>query len=149
MKNARDSKATSIRTRIETCLRRQTSNAAVLFKSNIHKNKDWNKNSAGGRKGLLKFKSNIHKNKDWNYKLAVDESISMPYSKATSIRTRIETKQYMKNVSANWQFKSNIHKNKDWNSLLRATSFSLAALFKSNIHKNKDWNWKNMRFTIK
>jgi len=41
---------------------------AVLFKSKIHQNKDWNGETLGlAFPSVPRFKSKIHQNKDWNY----------------------------------------------------------------------------------
>ena len=60
--------------------------------------------------------------------------------RATSTKTRIETKIYGQTIYPYGSFQSDIHENKDWNSV---TGFFVAlgfVNFQSDIHENKDWN---------
>jgi len=141
------------------------------FQSNIQENKDWNRSHASwrqrvdrlseqhpreqGLKPLIRqgvrvtgwdFQSNIQENKDWNRRKYRYHIHSNRPFRATSKRTRIETKT--DRPSLQWYqflFQSNIQENKDWN---RQTIWLLRAPgphFQSNIQENKDWNYMTIR----
>ena len=61
------------------------------------------------------FQSNIQENKDWNSVIMdVDVALTAPF-RATSKRTRIETKLQLLGKHIDVAFQSNIQENKDWN----------------------------------
>ena len=63
------------------------------FQSNIQENKDWNIRRAETQSGKFCFQSNIQENKDWNF-LKIDARGAFNHAfRATSKRTRIETRK--------------------------------------------------------
>ena len=65
--------------------------------------------------GISRFKSEFHENKDWNTKRDYENLLSMPGSRASSTKTRIETIKVGRNWGGPMMFKSEFHENKDWN----------------------------------
>ena len=111
------------------------------------------------------IKSKFHENKDWNKDVQKTNQHPWFASRASSTKTRIETRTlerfhpdlvYIKSKfheNKDWNetyisffnhlknIKSKFHENKDWNASTGSTaSFSL--IIKSKFHENKDWNCK-------
>ena len=130
---------TSIKTRIETILEPNMVSLHISLRPTSIKTRIETCNFVLNWKGEMVFKTNIHQNKDWNYTVALlpAETASslrptsiktrietIPYSKIlkwwvglrpTSIKTRIETEAIRKFRKGEFLFKTNIHQNKDWN----------------------------------
>jgi len=62
------------------------------FQSNIQENKDWNSHSRNAIAPVGVFQSNIQENKDWNKQLGDVKTPATYTFRATSKRTRIETR---------------------------------------------------------
>ena len=112
----------------------------LLFQSNIQENKDWNRTRKSWMQVRIFFQSNIQENKDWNYFLFLLIAIFIHPFRATSKRTRIETKMYHK-LPRFSQKLSEQHPREQGLKLWRYAAVEMPHLvFQSNIQENKDWN---------
>ncbi len=66
-------------------------------------------------------------------------AIEMCTSRASSTKTRIETRRIQKHFINKLPIKSKFHENKDWNDLIYLPLTSSSPI-KSKFHENKDWN---------
>jgi len=116
-------RATSMKTRIETS---RGAGLIPLF-LRVSEQHPWKQGlkpdrSLTTRTCLTRSQSNIHENKDWN--LCVCQYSICPVSclRATSMKTRIETRLWDPRCSRSGRSQSNIHENKDWNSVTELSS---------------------------
>ena len=111
----------------------------MIFMTNFHDNKDWNKKHKYRLLPGYRFMTNFHDNKDWNMPLFRISKGMIVALWPTSMTTRIETITNKAHHRCGRNFMTNFHDNKDWNKKPK-TAKVISRIFMTNFHDNKDWN---------
>ncbi len=85
------------------------------------------------------FEGKFQENKDWNYLTRRRRFLCQRSSRASSKKTRIETKGLeVRHYNGN-NFEGKFQENKDWNRDI-AKEYDLQLIFEGKFQENKDWN---------
>ena len=113
--------------------------SSITIESKFHENKDWNRTARSTSLWIASDREQVPRKQGLKPDNWEAYSIQGFGSRASSTKTRIETKHHNIGGLVTKMIESKFHENKDWNS--ERTRWRLWKLpIESKFHENKDWN---------